>query len=457
MSLGKPRWKAVPWIAALLVFMVAITGNVLVPQYTVPAAVADPNGPGWPPGPGTGPGTGSGSGQQGAVPGKVAPQAPVNPGQVAPDPAVSPNTGNTGNSGNTGPNVQSPDVPNPPSNGKPIFNGDNPAQNPDSNPADSPADTSSPDQAERPDQTPAQQQEKKNTEKCKPNSNFDEIPFDDDEDAENYRKFARDARKQKEYTDYASTLSRPYTADHVIPLRRLWNIPGFKHLDASTQFRIANNLRNLRPLHYKLNSSKKSKLNSEYGKDGGWNLSPDLEDLFSQADFDKMCADEEDATAAVIDATRSATAGNGVTDGSDTGTADAGGSQSGSDSGTGDESDGGSNSEPTVTATIPPYQPPAVPVTPTGTPAEVPLPAPAEATGYQMTVPGFTGDVAPTEGKIEIVGPAQQAADPGLTTGQKIGLGLVAVGVVGIGVAIGPAGWAALGIGGSRALYALAA
>ncbi|MET9327159.1 hypothetical protein [Tsukamurella sp. NPDC003166] len=305
MSLGKPRWKAVPWIAALLVFMVAITGNILVPQYTVPAAVADPNGPGWPPGPGTGPGTGSGSGQQGAVPGKVAPQAPVNPGQVAPDPAVSPNTGNTGNSGNTGPNAQSPNIPNPPANGKPIFNGDQgqqqPAQPPNQQPSNTSQDNTNSELSAREQREAERRQrlkEKREAAKCEYNEWFSPKPdgkFDDESDKAKYQQFRYDAEHAPNYTSLGKRRTNAGLSadiDHIIPLKRLWQMKGFKGLPPDVQVAIADNPSNLMFVRDSPNRSKQDGLASEYGEKPGWNASTRIDGEFTVEELAEMCRRE---------------------------------------------------------------------------------------------------------------------------------------------------------------------
>ncbi|SKG13992.1 Uncharacterised protein [Mycobacteroides abscessus subsp. bolletii] len=110
-----------------------------------------------------------------------------------------------------------------------------------------------------------------------------------------------DAARLKEFRDKARSAmdkvlkARPgMERDHVIPLRRLWDIPGFKNLSLAAQIFIANNPDNLKHIPSKWNSSKQDRLWSEPWEPGS-TVTPEL----TPEDRAKLCADEAKATETV--------------------------------------------------------------------------------------------------------------------------------------------------------------
>ncbi|CDO28878.1 hypothetical protein [Mycolicibacterium porcinum] len=318
----QPRRKAWGIITALLL-IAALMMQLVSPA---PAWIGGERGFGaalswaepWPPGPGPGPGPGpdfgSGGGSQfqppsmpsidGGYSGGSYPAPPQSNGIDINNPASQMPAGEQGSE---------PQYPYQQTRPQPVHGQQPPNYDlaPQQQPAQEPA--------QQPQQQPAQQQpqqreqqqvdeqpqnsenEQQRNNDCSPNTLIPpKADFTDADEAAAFLAFAKAARQDSTYK--AMEASSPDHKDHVIPLRRLWGIPGFKNLDLATQVRIANLPDNLKPLFGRWNMSKQDRLASEWVPTDRVNPKPSAEDMTA------MCADEQAATQAVLREIQQATA-----------------------------------------------------------------------------------------------------------------------------------------------------
>lgn len=87
-----------------------------------------------------------------------------------------------------------------------------------------------------------------------------------------------------------------FQRDHIIPLRRLWDLTGFKELPMAQQVAIANMPENLKLVPSRWNSSKGSRLWSETPPN------PNVDPPLGPSDLAELCLNEKSATEAVLNA-----------------------------------------------------------------------------------------------------------------------------------------------------------
>lgn len=142
------------------------------------------------------------------------------------------------------------------------------------------------------EQQDADQNQRNN--QCEPNEFIPaQSPKGSDEEHAAFRQFADAARKA---LDDVMDVKPGFQRDHTIPLRRLWDITGFRDLPIEQQVAIANMPENLKYVPSRWNSSKGSRLWSETPPNPG--LDPPL----GPSDLAELCVDEKSATESVLKA-----------------------------------------------------------------------------------------------------------------------------------------------------------
>ncbi len=320
-SRGSETVKGFPRFGHRLLLAVALVLALIAPQlaspdframssvgFSLPIASADPCcGPGPGPGPGGGPGGPPGGGTE-FVPPNMPAQMPNYSGNSSLPPL---NQNGFIDINNPAPAQQAPAqaAQNAPAqnSGQPLHGQQPPAydnapgqiqQQPQPNPdqQQQPVQQNQQQQQQQQNQQQQQQQEQQQDQKkkCEPNTfvlpKTPPIPKGSVEEIE-YKRFARKAR------EIARELlgKKPNDAvDHVIPLRRLWDL--FKKYgvkDPDDKLKIANVLANLSHLYSPWNSSKSDFLATE------WKPGPKLTPQPSADDIASMCEEEGKATKAV--------------------------------------------------------------------------------------------------------------------------------------------------------------
>lgn len=323
------------------------------------------------------------------------------------------------------------------------------------------------------------QKKKREAAGCEENPWFDRIDPDQikptDPDYADWKKFEKEARRQPNINKMRES-GTGNAVDHILALRALWELPGFKRLPLASQLAIADDPMNLRLLLGRINSSKGQHPASQYGQT--WFPGADIEDLMSVEELRAMCEAEKEATPVLMFqisqklAEMPSTAQEGAGEGSGSGASD---SASGSDSGSASE-DSGSTSTPTLTSvptpTEVPYTPPQTATEPPGTP-ENPTGTPAQPPATENPPAAPAKPTTQTEKPADVPAPTTQAApEPAKSSGNiftrnwkkiAVGVGVGALVVGGVACVMATAGiCAGVGAGtaatvGTRAMYALAA
>ncbi|WP_105566199.1 hypothetical protein [Microbacterium halophytorum] len=104
----------------------------------------------------------------------------------------------------------------------------------------------------------------------------------------------RDDARDQPSAVYSDVLGLPSAADHIIPAKKIYDIPGFADLPGSVQKEIMNMAENIMPLHRSANSSKRDLWPSDWidrgglgrGKNPDYVISPDEADFVRNAEYD---------------------------------------------------------------------------------------------------------------------------------------------------------------------------
>lgn len=100
---------------------------------------------------------------------------------------------------------------------------------------------------------------------------------------------------------YGDVLHGPSSADHIIPVKKIYDIPGFADIPGSVQREILDLPENIMPLHPRANSSKRDLWPSEWVDRGGLGRGNNPDYVINPGEADYLSDAEYDAFREILD------------------------------------------------------------------------------------------------------------------------------------------------------------